>query len=113
MRPAGTGAILTGLVTAAVAAVWGRGAVVGSLVFGAVATLIQLAATRMLRGAWGGHVAGFFRAVARGMMLRLGGVVLLGVAMAWDRTIFPPVPTAIGYLGVLIPLLFLEVRFVR
>jgi hypothetical protein len=47
------------------------------------------------------------------MMLRLGGVVLMGAAVVWDRTLFPPLPTAIGFLGVLIPLLFLEVRFVR
>jgi hypothetical protein len=30
-----------------------------------------------------------------------------------DRAHFPPLPTAFGFLGVLIPLLWLEARFVR
>jgi hypothetical protein len=30
-----------------------------------------------------------------------------------DQTHFPPFPTALGFLGVLVPLLFLEVRLVR
>jgi hypothetical protein len=111
--PAGIGLLLAGFVAALVGGWWGREAVPGSLVFGLVATLIQLAATRALRRAWGGGTARFFRAVAQGMILRLGGVVLMGVAMVWDRTLFPPLPTAIGFLGVLLPLLFLEVRFVR
>ncbi|HXG45269.1 MAG TPA: hypothetical protein VNJ71_10985 [Gemmatimonadales bacterium] len=113
MTLVGVGLLLTGLATAVAGGWWGREAVAGSLVFGLVATSIQLVATRMLRRAWGGGTAGFFRAVGRGMMLRLGGVVLMGAAVVWDRTLFPPLPTAIGFLGVLIPLLFLEVRFVR
>jgi hypothetical protein len=105
--------LLTALVTVGVGAVWGREAVAGSAVFGLVALAVQLAATRILRRATGSDLAGFFRAVARGMMLRLGGVVLMGAAMVWDRTLFAPLPTAVGFLGVLIPLLFLEVRFIR
>ena len=50
---------------------------------------------------------------AMGMGLRLGGIVLFVVAVVADRALFPPVPSAAGYLGVLIPLLFLEARLLR
>jgi hypothetical protein len=39
--------------------------------------------------------------------------VLVLVAVLAERERFPPLPTAFGYLGVVVPLLFLEVRFVR
>jgi hypothetical protein len=48
-----------------------------------------------------------------GVALRLTGVVLVFVAIWIRREIFPPLPTALGYLGVVIPLLFSEVRFFR
>jgi hypothetical protein len=35
------------------------------------------------------------------------------VAILLDRERFPPLPSAVGFLGVLIPLLFLEVRLAR
>ena len=49
------------------------------------------------------------------MMRGLFGILglLVVVAIVVDRGRFPPLPTAFGFLGVLIPLLFLEVRFVR
>jgi hypothetical protein len=47
------------------------------------------------------------------MGLRVGGVVVFLVAVLVDRELFPPVPTALGFLGVLIPLLFAELRFVK
>jgi hypothetical protein len=40
-------------------------------------------------------------------------VLLFLVAVLVDRRLFPPLPTALGYLGVVIPLLFLETRFVK
>jgi hypothetical protein len=47
------------------------------------------------------------------MGLRLGGVVLLMVAVVVRRDLFDPLPTALGFLGVLIPLLFFEARPTR
>jgi hypothetical protein len=47
------------------------------------------------------------------MGLRLAGVAALAAAIVIDRTVFPPLPSALGFLGVLVPLLFLEVRWVR
>jgi hypothetical protein len=40
-------------------------------------------------------------------------VALVAVVVALDQAHFPPLPTAFGFLGVLLPLLFLEVRLVR
>jgi hypothetical protein len=47
------------------------------------------------------------------MLLRGLGVALVAVAVTLDRSLFPPLPTAFAFLGVLVPLLFLEVRLVR
>jgi hypothetical protein len=48
-----------------------------------------------------------------GTALRFGGVILLAVAVLLNRKLFPPLPAALGYLGVLIPLLVLELRRTR
>ncbi len=104
---------LTALVTAALVAALGQPAALPGLVMGAMATMIQLAAVRWLRRGWGGTNPEFLKAVGAGMGLRLLGVAVMAVLIAVDRGRFPPLPAAAGFLGVLIPLLFLEVRFVR
>jgi hypothetical protein len=60
-----------------------------------------------------GSTAEFFLGFAHGMLLRLAGVGLLAVAVVIDPELFPPLPAAAGFLGVLLPLLFSEVRFAR
>jgi hypothetical protein len=70
-------------------------------------------AVRALRRGMAGGTAEFFKGVGIGMALRLGGVVLMLVAVLIDRGRFPPLPTALAYVGVLIPLLLFEARFVR
>ncbi len=48
-----------------------------------------------------------------GMAIRfLGAAALLIVAITY-RASLPPLPAVLGYLGVLLPLLFLETRFLR
>jgi hypothetical protein len=37
---------------------------------------------------------------------------LMGASIAW-REALPPLPASLGFLGVLLPLLFLETRFLR
>jgi hypothetical protein len=78
--------------------------------FGLVATLIQVVATRRILGRRSAPPAEFMKQWGVGMGLRLGGVVLLVIAALIDRTLFPPLPAALGFLGVLIPLMVLEVR---
>jgi hypothetical protein len=47
------------------------------------------------------------------MALRLGGVVLFAAAVFGWRAVFLPLPTAVGFLGVIVPLLFLELGTTR
>ena len=104
---------LTALVTVLMVLIWGRVAILPGVVFGVVATLIQVAALRALKQGWRGDTAALFKSFGVGLGLRLLGVVVLGAAIGLFRPQFPPVPSAIGFLGVLVPLLFLEVKLVR
>jgi hypothetical protein len=82
--------------------------------FGVVATAIQVGAGRVMRT--GGVPASFPIFAARwgmGMGLRIAGIVLLVTALIVARDVFMPIPTAVGFLGVLIPMLFLEARSLR
>lgn len=107
------GVVLTAVVTALLWAGFGQAAVLPGVTFGLLATAIQMLALRQLKASWTGSNQQFLQGVGIGMALRMLGVVLVLVAIVVDRGHFPPLPTAFGFLGTLIPLLFLEVRFVR
>jgi hypothetical protein len=92
---------------------WGRQGAIAGATFGLLAVAIQIAAVALMRPAVGGAPALMFRRWGMGMALRLGGVVLIPVAVVAARTVFPPLPAAFGYLGTLIPLLFFEARLFR
>ena len=113
MKVAILGAALTILVTAALWRVWGDSALVPGVSFGLLATVILWVAVRALARTYHGTLTEFFRGFGTGLILRAGGVLLLVIAILADAERFPPLPTAFGYLGVVIPLLFLEARFVR
>lgn len=107
------GVALTAVVTALLWVGFGQAAVIPGVTFGLLSTGIQLLAVRYLKSSWTGSNRDFLQGVGIGMALRMLGIVLVLVAIVVDRGRFPPLPTAFGFLGVLIPLLFLEVRFVR
>lgn len=79
---------------------------VAALWFGGIATLLQLLSMRLMHRA-GGSVDNV-KVYGIGLMIRLCGVVLLGLAVTGERV--APVPAAIGYLGTVLPLLYLETR---
>jgi hypothetical protein len=108
-----TGLGLTLLITGMLGALFGRAGVVPGVVFGLLATGLQLLAVRALRRGLGGNHTEFARGFVIGTALRIGGVLLVLLAVLADQARFAPLPTAFGYLGVVVPLLFLEVRFVR
>jgi hypothetical protein len=112
-RSAGLGILLTLGLVLGMRRLWGEGAVLPGAVFGLLATLIQTVAVRALQRGFHGSTTEFFKGFGAGMILRMAGVVLMAAAVLLDRALFPPLPTALGYLGVLLPLLFLEARFVR
>jgi hypothetical protein len=93
--------------------VWGTGALAAVVATGVLATVIEVWAVARLRRGVTGTTAEFFLGFAQGMLLRLAGVGLLAVAVVVDPELFPPLPAAAGFLGVLLPLLFSEVRFAR
>lgn len=109
----GLGLVLSLMVTAMMAMAWGSPALLAGLTMGGMATLIQWVAGRQLRRNYHGTNAQFFTAVGAGMALRLLGVGVVLGAVLIDPARFAPLPTALGYLGVLVPLLLLEVRQVR
>jgi hypothetical protein len=94
-------------------AAWGPPALLPAAIFGVVATVIQLLA-RWCYARWApGPKTVFPKGWLYGMALRLGGVLLFTAAVLARREFFAPLPTAIGFLGVIVPLLFLELRTTR
>jgi len=85
-----------------------------AVIFGLLATKLQFLSKRfMARVPKDAPFAEFAKAQGMGMGVRFLGVVVLGVVCtAWPAQ-FPAIGAAIGYLGVLIPLLFLETRTSR
>lgn len=81
--------------------------------FGALATAIQMAAGLFLRRAAGKPFEQLLKAWGMGMGLRVLGMFLFLAAVLADRTVFPPVPTALAFVGVLIPLMFSDIRTIR
>jgi len=87
----------------------GRPAAIG----GGVALLAQLWAVTLLRPKMRAPNPEFMARWLGGMGIRF---VALGALMVWSVThpaSLPVLPAALSYLGVLLPLLFLETRFLR
>jgi hypothetical protein len=98
-----------GVLVAAAAALGGRAAGIG----GVTALAAQVGAVALLRPA--------MRSPQRVFLVRwLGGMLVRALALAGvltfaatHRAAVSPLPASLGFLGVLLPLLFLEIRFLR
>lgn len=110
MRDLWLGLGLTALVALMLWGIWGREAVLAGVAFGLLATAIQVAATAVLRTGLKGSFETLIRRWAIGMGLRLAGVAIFAVVVLTERAGVPPIPSAIGYVGVLLPLMFGEMR---
>jgi len=98
-------AILAGLgigLVAVATLIGGKPAAIG----GGVALIAQLSAVALLRPKMRAPNPEFMARWLGGMGIRLLGV---GIVLIVSRT----VPALLGYVGVLLPLLFLETRFLR
>jgi hypothetical protein len=113
MKALGLGLGLTVLVTGLLVLGWGREALLPGLIFGLTATAIQTISVALVRPVFKGETVMLLKRWGLGMLLRGVGVALVAVAITLDRSLFPPLPTAFAFLGVLVPLLFMEVRLVR
>jgi hypothetical protein len=78
-----------------------------------LALVAQVAAVALLRRAMGAGTPEFLRGWVAGLAVRGASLLLLVGQMVLLRPAFPVIWTAVGYLGVLLPLLFLETRFLR
>ncbi len=102
---AGLGAVLV----AAAAALCGAAAAAG----GGVALAAQLAAVALLRPAMRAPQAVFLARWLAGMGVRALALGAVLAAAATHRDALRPAPAGLGFLGVLLPLLFVEIRFLR
>jgi hypothetical protein len=102
---AGLGAVLVGV------ALWlgGPGAGIG----GATALAAQTAAVALLRPVMQAPQPVFMARWFSGMGIRTLALGILIVISATHRAALPLLETALGFLGVLLPLLFLEIRFLK
>lgn len=96
-------------VVAVVGWVGGRGAVIG----GSIALTAQCAAVALLRPAMEAPHRVFMARWLGGMGIRTLALAGLLAVSATHRAALPLMPTMLGFLGVLLPLLFLEIRFLK
>lgn len=101
------------VVGAAALGFWGRAAAVAAMSFGVIATVVQLVAAQLMARTGKPAALDHLTVYAIGVFLRLLGVVVLGVAVSLDRLTYPPIPSALGYLGTILPLLYLETKLGR
>ena len=104
------GLAATAAITGLSALIWGPGAVTAALVFGLVATTIQMVAARIATRLGKPATPDEMKVYVTGMALRVLGVAAFGIAVTLDRATFPPGATALGYLGTLLPLMWLETQ---
>lgn len=94
-------------------ALLGASAARAALILGAVALGLQLLGERMVRRTGQRPTVDNLAVYAIGFGLRVVGIVVLGILVTVRRADFPPIPSAVGYLGTVIPLLYLETRRTR
>jgi hypothetical protein len=100
---------LGGVLVAVAAGIGGGAAGIG----GAAALAAQLGAVALLRPAMRAPQALFMSRWLGGMGVRALALGLVLAFAATHRAALAPLPAALGFLGVLLPLLFLETRFLR
>lgn len=95
------------------ATLWDRAGARGALLAGALATAVQLLADRLARKLGVPATVDRLKVYAIGALLRFGGVLLIAVAAYASRGRFSFAGASLGYLGVILPLLYLETRLGR
>jgi len=92
---------------------WGGRAAVATALFAVLATAIQLGSLALMGPVKKAQLAKFMARWGAGMGLRFLGIGILTIAIAADKTLFPPLAASLGFLGVLLPLLVLEARLLK
>ncbi|HET7039399.1 MAG TPA: hypothetical protein VFH97_05895 [Gemmatimonadales bacterium] len=112
MKPAAVGIVLTALIAGCAWALGGPSAARAAGLAGLLATGIHVAAVALLRPALVRPFERLWVRWAMGMGARLAGLAAVAVAILVAADRFPALPTAFGFVGVLLPLLFSEMRLV-
>jgi len=113
VKDAGIGVLITMVVSGLVWAFWGADGALPAAVFGLLATAIHVAADALLKSGLKQSFGMLMWRWTMGMGLRLMGVGLFAVAVTVQGDRFPAIPSAIGYVGVLLPLMVSEMRLIR
>jgi O-antigen/teichoic acid export membrane protein len=112
MRHFGAGLLLTGLAALVSGWWWGGTGAAAAAGAGLLAAAAETGAMAVLRPALQRPFEGVVQRWAAGLVLRLvSAVVIGGLVLRWPGR-FPALPTATGFLMVLIPLLFGEMWLV-
>jgi len=112
VRHFAAGLLLTATATALAGWWWGRDAAVVAGAAGLLAAAAETVAVIALRPALVPPFEHLLERWAVGLGLRIGAVVAVGVAvLRWPARV-PVLPAALGFLMVLLPLLFGEMRLV-
>lgn len=104
------GAIATAVVAALAWITSGRVGATAAATAGVVAVGVSLLAVRLVRKSGRKPTVDQLMVYAIGVVLRFAGVGVVGLLVIRNPTAFPPLPTALGYLGVVLPLLYMETR---
>ncbi len=88
----------------------GSAGATGAATAGLVAIALSLLAVRLVRRTGREPTVDQLMVYGIGVVLRFVGVGLIGLLVVRNPTTFPPLPTALGYLGVVLPLLYMETR---
>ena len=113
MRVLAAGGVLTLVTSMTIVLIMGPETLIASATAGLLATLIQIWAVARLRRGMSGTTAEFFAGFGAGALLRLAGLIVVAAAIGLRPEFFPPLPTAAGFLGVLLPLLLAEAKLAR
>jgi ABC-type Co2+ transport system permease subunit len=112
MKPLPVGLLFAAAAATLAAWWWGRSGALAAGAAGLLATGVETVAVSALRPALEPPFERLLKRWAVGLALRLAGVAGVGIAvLRWPER-FPVLPTALGFLMVLLPLLFGEMRLV-
>lgn len=112
MRHLGVGLLLTVVVALLAGRLWGPDAAVAGAIAGLLAAAIESGAVTLLRRALDPPFERLLQRWALGLGLRLGGLgLVVGAVVLWPRR-FPVLPTAVGFVAVLLPLMLGEMWLV-
>jgi hypothetical protein len=112
-RVLGSGLVLAALIVGIAALARGGDAALAAAFGSVLALAAQVAAVALLRPAMGARTPEFVQRWAAGLAVRGAGLLLLVALMLLTRRTFPVLWMAAGYLGVMLPLLFTETRFLK